>query len=217
MRLLALLVALAAMQILPAQKKFHSGARIGLGQSQFTNVQSPRELMYFTAGGVASYQLTPLVDLNAEALLAYEGSGYEAVQERDATLGFGRDEPYSGETRIIALKVPLYPGVSVGSDEFRFRVHAGPSLNFNFIGREDRDYDNPTINDEENMDLQRIDPLTFAMIYGAGVKIRATQEKWVFLDFRYSTGLSAIHTFEFHTQPTSPALNYFSISAGYMF
>lgn len=217
MRTLLLMLLLAAFQTLPAQKKYHTGVRIGMGQSQFTDVQRPREVPYFTAGGVATYQLTKLFDLNAEALLAYQGSEYYGVQERDATLGFTTDQPYDGTTRILSLKVPVYPGFSLGSDDLRFRIHAGPSLNFNLFGWEDRDFESELLNDQENQKLQRIDPLTFAVVYGAGLRIRTSEEKWVFLDFRYVTGTSNIHTFEFHVMPTSPKIDYFSVTAGYLF
>ncbi len=198
-------------------QEFYSGARFEIGQSGLSNVENSEPLIYLSAGAIGSLQYLPWLDLNAEALLAWQGGKFSGVQETDNTLGFFSRAPYDGKVRMLSLKIPLYPALNVGSEKLRFRVQTGPSINFNFFAREDRDYESSFYEDVDFGDFESYDPLTFSMVYGLGLRIKDKEGKWVFLDFRYSNGLSDLMNFEYHVDPSDARLHYFSISTGYLF
>lgn len=210
-----LLAALLSSGLLQAQELF-TGTRLSIGQSQFTQVKNSDPLIYLEAGGVASYKYLPWLDLNAEALLAWQGGGYSGVQEVDGTLGFTSEQPFDGQIRSLALKIPLYPAINVGSENFRFRLQAGPNLSFNFFARESRDYESDNVEDTRFEDFETYDPLTFSMLYGAGISIRTDSGKLFYLDFRYNNGLSDFVNLEFIESPRDARLDYWTISMVYM-
>jgi len=197
-------------------QQFYSGARISIGQSEFTQVDNSEPLVFLEMGGVASYQYLPWLDLNAEALLAWQGSGYSGTQEVDETLGFTRREEFEGEIRNLALKIPLYPAVSFGSENIRLRLQAGPALSFNFFGRQSRDFVDANEEDISFEDFEDYDPLTFSVLYGIGVRIKTESGKVYQLDFRYNNGLSDLVNLEYLVQPRDARLDYWTISGSYL-
>lgn len=199
------------------QQAFVNGIRLGVGQSKLDAVDQPGGVLYFTLGAVSSYRISPLIDLNAEGLLTFEGSEYSGVQEVNNTLGFQFRQPYRGDFRVVSFKIPLYPALGFGSEEFRFRLQAGPSFNLNLYAFESRDYEDENVPDTDKQKVEKIDPFSVALLYGAGVRLKVSEAKYVFLDVRYSHGLSVLYETGFNVNPAEGRLRYFSISAGYLF
>lgn len=213
-----LLLILTLSSTISFSQNWQTGFRIGAGASKFTRITNPSNVIYLTGGGVATYQLSRFVDINAEALVAFQGTEYDGVQEQNATLGFERDQPFRGDMRIFSLKVPVYPGFHFGSEELQFKLHAGPSMELNLYAYESRDYLSEEIEDVDFEKLYRVTPFTASMIYGAGVRVKVREGKYMLIDFRYSNGLIYIFPFGFDAlAPVEARLNYFSISAGYLF
>ncbi len=200
-----------------AQDRFQSGIRLGAGVSRLDGVENANNVLFLTLGATSTYQITPRIDLNAEGLLAFEGSEYHGVQEVNNTLGFPFQEPYEGDLRVVSFQIPLYPAIGFGSGNLRFRAYAGPSLNINLYGYESRDYEDEAIEDTEKEEVERIDPFSVAVLAGAGLKIRASESKVFLVDLRVAQGLSVLYSTAFNVNPAEGRLQYIVLSAGYLF
>jgi hypothetical protein len=198
-----------------AQGEYKTGARIGIGQSTFTNLDQAKGVIHFMGGFNSTYLLNENLGFSAELLVNTIGTEYRGVRESGGI--FSTDQPYTGDLRFVSINIPVYPTIALGSEDFKFTIHGGPSINFNVFGRESRDFDDDSVDDVERESLQNYETFNFTVVYGAGVRIKTGAEQYVFLDFRMNNSLTDVYTTDENVDPTSTRANYFSISTGYMF
>ncbi len=198
-----------------AQGEYKTGARIGIGQSTFTELDEAEGVIHLMGGFNSTYQLNENLGFSAELLLNSIGTEYRGVRKSGGI--FQEDEAYTGDLRFLSINIPIYPTLAFGADDFKFTLHGGPSINFNVFGRESRDFDDDSIEDVTRESLDDYETFNFTLIYGAGVRIRTSEGQYVFLDFRMNNGLTDVYTTDENVEPTSTRANYFSISTGYIF
>jgi hypothetical protein len=198
-----------------AQGEYKTGARIGIGQSTFTELDNAEGVIHLMGGFNSTYQFNEILGVSAELLINSIGTEYRGEQESGGIIS--SDEPYTGDLRFISLNIPIYPTLAFGSEQFKFTVHGGPSINFNLFGTESRDYDDNSVDDTERETLDDYETFNFSIVYGAGVRIKTTPGKYVFLDFRMNNSFTEVYTTTNNVDPQSATANYFSISTGYIF
>lgn len=203
------------------QGDFNYGAHFSIGTTQLSdqdnnNIQYSSKL-YVGGGATASYMFNSLIGLQVEAGFGINNGASNGEEVVGKTI-FNQDilEEFNDDYTLGYIKIPILAKLSLGNESFKFNVLGGASSNFNFIALKSRSYKDQNYDDDNGYSQQTMNEAeTFvpSIVGGIGLQARSQESSWYFIDFRYESSLNSVTKID----NTSPSLNSYTISLGYLF
>lgn len=201
-----------------SENGFRLGARFGLGEGKIKSdaLKDTRGRLMVSGGIASSYRFNKLLSLNADFLLTSIGVKTSGYTRSSNILGQQREYVYDDRFDFLLAELPVTAQLTARSGNFFMKGYAGPSVNFNLIAVETREYDDNNYNTEygyRSRQLQDVNTVSYSVVYGIGLGAYDRENRIYFLDFRLSNGISP--GLKIGGQNTY--YNYYCVSAGYYF
>lgn len=173
---------------------FRMGGMFGVGESRIKSEGITNETgkLALTAGMTMTYQFSKNFGIYANALFTTKGTKSAGV-ERVSGIFTYTDYSYMRRFSLYYIEIPVMPKVSVGLKNFHLKAFAGPSLNFNILAKEDKEYDNQAYNNDygySGRNLPGVNVLEYSLVYGGGIDVEVSNRDLLFLEVRASTGIT---------------------------
>lgn len=209
-----LLIFTFAGSVFAQNKGFKYGARFGIGQANISkaDIQNQIGKLALNAGITAAYHFTNYFALTTEILYVSKG-----VRATGTVLGSGltgsKSYNYEEAYKLSYIEIPGMAKFSIGGKTFRFKVFAGPSMNFNISGNhsrifEDLDYD--LDNGFYDKKIPGLKVLEYSGVVGAGFEAMK-QADIFFIDIRYNSAFNSLGMINGRNAYN----NYFAVGIGY--
>jgi hypothetical protein len=195
---------------------FRMGAHFGMGQATIKEANISRQTgkLALQAGLSMNYQFFKNFGLNSNILFTSKGSrssGSETVYGFFGSKEYTYEEDYS----LYYVEIPLMPKLSLGGEKFFVKVFAGPSLNFNLYGKQDKVFDDANYHEQNgftNREIKGLNLLEYSLVYGGGFDVEVSDNSIFSLEVRESRSLNS-----FGEINTKDAINqYFMVGIGYL-
>lgn len=216
--LIAGFISLVSSEIFAQSSGFHYGGRFALGESKLImDGATGEESKLLISGGIATnYQFNRIVGIKADFLLTGKGGKYSGTTYESGPLGETAYH-YQDNYKLLFGELPIMGKLALPLGEnLQVEAFAGPSINFNLIGLQDRVYDNRNYHEDNgyyDARMQNLETVHYGMVYGAGIDVLNEGGRTLFLDFRLSRSMGTIGTINGYETSS----NYFMVGAGYMF
>jgi hypothetical protein len=192
------------------------GASLGVGEATIkkTDISNQTGKLAFQGGLALNYQFIKNFGLYGNILYATKGSRSSGTER---VSGFFGTTDYKFEEKYVLdyIEVPVMPKLSFGGEKFYIKIFAGPSLNFNLSGKQNKQYEDASYNQDNGYGFRKITGLQlveYALVYGAGFDVEISDGSVLFLEIRQSKALNS-----FGTINNKNAYNqYFTLNAGYL-
>jgi hypothetical protein len=195
---------------------FKYGARFGIGQASISDagIENQTGKLSLNAGLTSAYHFTNYFGLTTDILFVSKGSRATGSETES---GFFGSTSYTFEERykLYYVEIPVMAKASVGNETFRFKIFAGPSVNFNVSGSHTRIFNDPDYDQDHGFtdrSITGIKLLEFAGVVGAGFEVMAGNDIF-FIDIRNS---AAFNSFGLINNKNAYN-NYFAVGVGYMY
>lgn len=193
------------------------GSRFTIGQSELTgdDFSGKQSGLLIGIGGTADYHFNKWFGIMGDAMLMRKGF---QIKGSEAGGLFGNPDQYKYTDRyaFYQAEFPVMAKIRLGNDKFGFRVFAGPSLGFNLLTLQSREYDDLNYNDNNGFmgrSVKDINILDKSLHYGLGIEILNAGNQLFFADIRSCNNLSSIG----YISNKAILMNHFCVSLGYLF
>ncbi len=196
---------------------FYYGTRLALGESNLESkgIDNSQSKLFWQLGAASAFQLTNNIGITADFLLTGKGAKGNGSVENGGITG-PSEYTYDEDISLINGEVPLALKLSYPVGGLYLKAYAGPSINFNFVGTHSRTYDNEGYNNNNgfnNSKIKTLETMSTSFVYGAGVDVKAGNNRLFFLDVRLSQSMADIGTINGEGIQSS----FVALTAGYMF
>jgi hypothetical protein len=193
------------------------GTHFGIGEARIkdASIQNQTGKLCLQAGFALTYQFTENFGLYGNMLLTSKGAHASGFTRETGFLG-STDYPYKQNFALYYAEFPIMAKIGAGINDFYFKAFAGPSINFNIYGKEDKEYEDHNYNDQNgfvNREITDLNLVEYSFIAGAGIDIEVARKDVLFIEVRESIGINS-----FGKINNQDAKNqYFTIAVGYLY
>ncbi len=210
---------LISVEIIQAQPKgFYYYSRIGLGVSNFNNsaINNQTGKLAINAGIAGNYQFNNYFGIVAEADFVSKGSKIRGVETNTFP---SANQAYEDIYKLFYAEIPVLIKISYPITEaFYVKGYGGISTNFNLLGTTSRNYDDVNEADQLDRQINGINLLENAIVYGFGFEIKDKDDHLYSFDFRTSDAINSLGNIKNSENNTISGFNhYYTIGFGYSF
>ncbi len=199
--------------------QFYVGSRFGIGESTLDFKDATRERSkLLIAGGISTaFQFNRFVGVTSDFMFVSKGGKYNGQIVAPDFFGQDRVYTYHDQYDIYSAEIPLALKLTfpVGNN-FAFKAYGGPSFQFQLLGAETRNYDDPDFHNDNGYSHRKLNDLQTmetGLVYGLGFEVNSVQDQTFFLDFRLNQSLSNMGLIQSQEVKSS----YYMLSIGYLF
>jgi len=196
---------------------FYYGTRLALGESSLESkgIENSQGKLFWQLGAASAFQVTNNIGITADFLLTGKGAKGSGSVEEGGITG-PKNYSYDDDISLINGEVPIALKLSYPLGGLYLKAYAGPSINFSFAGVYSRTFDDQGYNDGNgfnNRKIKTLETMSTSLVYGAGVDVKAGNNRLFFLDVRLSQSMADIGTINGEGIQSS----FVALTAGYMF